>query len=87
MTLSDVTNKLFAVDDNTTAYIVDEEPDGYGEANLREHISKSSSLVLTHLSCMVLDYYAKDEICNAEVQQIYALGKDEFLVVVDMEDE
>ena len=87
MTLQELTNKLFAVDDNTTAYIVDEEPEGYGEESLRNHIAKSSSLVLTHLSCMVLSYYAKDEICNAKVMQIYAIGKDEFMVVIDYEEE
>ena len=43
-------------------------------------------LVMTHLSCMVLDFYCKPEICNSKVEQIYALGKDEYLVVIDTED-
>ena len=87
MTLSEFTMKLFSVEDNHKVYVVDCEPDGFGEEELRNHIAKSSALIMTHLSNMVLTYYCKDEICNAEVQQIYALGKDEFLVVVDMEDE
>lgn len=87
MTLLEFTNKLFAVGDNTTVYVCEEEPDGFGEETLRKHINCSSSLIMTHLSCMVLDYYCKPEICNAEVDQIYALGKDEYLVVIDMEDD
>lgn len=34
MTLLEFTNKLFAVGDNTTVYVCDEEPDGYGEETL-----------------------------------------------------
>lgn len=86
MTLLEFTNKLYSVGDNTTVYVVDEEPDGYGEETLRNHIAKSSSLLMTHLSCMVLSYYCKQEICNAEVMQIYALGKDEYMVVIDNDD-
>jgi hypothetical protein len=33
---------------------------------------------------MVLDYYCNERICNATVEQIYALGKDEFVVVVTL---
>jgi hypothetical protein len=87
MTLLEFTNKLFAVGDNTTVYVCDCEPDGYGEEVLRNHIDKESALIMTHLSCFVLDHYCKPEICNAKVDQIYALGKDEYLVVVDMEDD
>jgi hypothetical protein len=83
MTLLEFTNKLFAVGDNTTVYVVDCEPDGYSEEALRNHINKSSALLMTHLSNMVLDHYCKPEICNAKIQQIYAIGKDEFMVVVD----
>ena len=87
MTLLEFTNKLFAVGDNTTVYVCDCEPDGFGEEVLRNHIDKESALIMTHLSCFVLDHYCKPEICNSKVDQIYALGKDEYLVVVDMEDD
>lgn len=86
MTLLEFTNKLYAVGDNTTVYVVDCEPDGCGEEDLRDHINKMSALVMTHLSVMVLNYYCKPEICNAKIEQIYALGKDEYMVVVDMEE-
>ena len=87
MTLQEFTNKLFAVGDNTTVYVVEEEPDGYGEEYLRKHIACSSSLLMTHQSCFVLDFYCKDEICKADVTQIYALGKDEYMVVIDTGDD
>lgn len=87
MTLLEFTNKLFAVGDSTTVYVCEEEPDGSGEEALRNHINCSPSLIMTHLSCRVLDFYCKPEICNAKIDQIYALGKDEYLVVIDMEDD
>lgn len=85
MTLSEFTSLLFSVEDNHKVYVLDCEPDGYGEECLRDFIFKNSDLIMTHLSCMKLNYYCKDKICNAKVEQIYALGKDEYLVVVDME--
>lgn len=84
MTLLEFTNKLFAVGDNTTVYVCDDEPDEFGEEALREHIRKNGTLIMTHLSIMVLDYYCNERICNATVEQIYALGKDEFVVVVTL---
>lgn len=87
MTLLEFTNRLFTVEDIHTVYVTDCEPDGFGEETMRQHIKKSSSLLMTHYSCYVLDYYCKPEICNAKVEQIYALGKDEYLVVIDMEDD
>jgi len=86
MTLLEFTNRLYAVGNNSMVYVVDCEPDGYGEEALRDHINKSSTLIMTHLSNMVLDFYCKDEICNATIQKIYAMGKDEFMVVVDYEE-
>ena len=85
MTLLEFTNILYTVEDMHTVYVVDCEPDGDGEENIRNHIFKDAALIFTHLSCMVLHFYCKEEICNAEVEQIYAIGKDEFLVVIDRE--
>lgn len=86
MTLLEFTNKLYAVGDHTTVYVVDIEPCKSSEEYLRNYIAKESTLIMTHLSCMVLNYYCRPEICNAKVEQIYAFGKDEYLVVIDKED-
>lgn len=84
MTLKELTDKLMSVGDNHKVYVFDDEPDGFGEEALREHIRKNGTLIMTHLSIMVLDYYCNERICNATVEQIYALGKDEFIVVVTL---
>ncbi len=81
MTLSEFSNKCFSICNYCETIVVDWEPEPSDFDNL-DNLER----LFTLRSAYESTYYLKEEFANAEVQEIYALGRDKFLVWVKIAD-
>ncbi len=80
MTLSEFSNKCFSICHYCEIIVVDWEPEPSDFDNL-DNLERLFTLQSTYEST----YYLKEEFANAEVQEIYALGRDKFLIYVEVD--